>query len=449
MNLSARAEVKDPHILHLPVLYTQTKTGASQMYKVWVQDDQVHKTFGQVGGKLRLLLPRTCAPKNVGRANETTAHEQAVLEAERNWVKKLDKGYNVADTDVEGKKIYAAVMAAKAAQGGTNHGVRPGSSRGNPKKATAHVADTDVLRPMHAEKFENTPKCLKYFDFKKGVYAQPKFDGIRCVAKLLSSGEVSLSSRTGKQFPHFKALRGELATMLAAHPGVVLDGEIYTPFLIDVDKGRMVDKKDVFSIISGAASHSRKEPSVFESQMEYHVFDALDKSGKLDQAARFALVDGVFRGHKPKLVKNAPRRLIHSLDEMFTFHADATREDYEGTIIRAHDLRYTLKHRELKLRKHKDFSTDEFRIVGACQEGGANKGAVVWRCKVHDKFGNTVFDVPSVGTLATRRQYYVDHARHIGSLLTIRYQELGSNGIPRFLKAVGIRTEFEERATMF
>ncbi len=76
----------------LPTLYKTTKTGKIQQYDVQTTGDQITVTQGQVEG-LKQSYPTTCTPKNVGKSNETTPAEQADLEAQSKWEKKIKSGY--------------------------------------------------------------------------------------------------------------------------------------------------------------------------------------------------------------------------------------------------------------------------------------------------------------------------------------------------------------------
>lgn len=460
-------EVKDPEVFLLPPVFATAKTGKRQVWKVWARDGNVYRAFGAVGGKIRTLAPLACTPKNVGAANETSAAEQARLHARREWVKKLDKHYAPAPDDAEGQRLYASARRAKHAQNGMNRAVGDslGGDANDETKDTANDAtngtandatndatkDTandatndatnDEFLPMHATVFEAVPKCLKHLDFERGVYAQPKFDGVRCVARRSGTGAVLLTSRTGKRFPHFAAIRAALVPLLKLDQ-VALDGEIYSHTLFDPDTGVELEKADVFNEIAGAATHARKTPSRFEPQLEYHVFDIAKPAGSLDQDARFAMLDRVLA----HCAANGPivpvkRELLYTPDAVATFHAQVVAEGFEGAILRDRRLRYVPKHRSLQLRKYKAFQTSEFSIVDASEGCGADKGCVIWRCKVDGS--DATFDCRPACSRAQRREMYARHADHLGALLTVKYQSLGANGVPRFPVGVGIRAEFE------
>jgi hypothetical protein len=78
----------------LPTLYKKTSTGADQMWSIGTYRNVIITQFGQVGGKIQETYDIVKIGKNIGRANETTAIEQAELEAQSQWEKKKkSKGY--------------------------------------------------------------------------------------------------------------------------------------------------------------------------------------------------------------------------------------------------------------------------------------------------------------------------------------------------------------------
>lgn len=114
-----------------PVLFHKARTGAIHSWRVWVNGDEIVTNWGQVGGQFQETTKKA-TPKNLGRSNATTAHEQAVLEAEAMHKFKLDRKYSL----------------------------------------TPEVAQEDVLLPMLAHPYEKYAKKISF-----PVDVQPKLDG--------------------------------------------------------------------------------------------------------------------------------------------------------------------------------------------------------------------------------------------------------------------------------
>lgn len=153
----------------LPILYKYTTTGKIQQWQIFTNGDHYWTEAGLRYGKLSRSIPTCCTSKNVGKANETTPEQQALLEAKAKWQKKLDKGYNEVLT--KEKKFF---------------------------------------EPMLAFEFDKYEKLL----FTVPTFIQPKLDGVRCYLD-----DKRLTTRSGKPIkscPHLEL------------PLFGLDGELYS-----------------------------------------------------------------------------------------------------------------------------------------------------------------------------------------------------------------------------
>jgi hypothetical protein len=120
------------------MLYKRTKTGAVQVWSVEVEENKFRTVEGQLNGKMTTSEWTTCVGKNIGKTNETSPEQQAILEAKAKEVKKLESGYVV---DIN----------------------------------TIDTAKAELISPMLAEKFEKN-----YVTGQEAMYySQPKLDGMR------------------------------------------------------------------------------------------------------------------------------------------------------------------------------------------------------------------------------------------------------------------------------
>ena len=87
----------------------------------------------------------------------------------------------------------------------------------------------------------------------------------------------------------------------------------------------------------------------------------------------------------------------------------------------------------------KFFEDDEFEIIGANKEIKNGIESVVWKCYTKNK--DSIFNCRPEGSLKHRQKLLTEKDKYIGSKLTVKYQELGDNGIPRFPIGKGIRIE--------
>ena len=421
----------DPTVTTWEPLYTRDPHNNLLVWKVWAQDNIVYRTYGRVGGKLRDPVGRTIS----GTAFEPSAEKQALLYAQRAWDKKVKSSYSPesggtnsvsgdeATNSVSGDEVTNSVRGDEVTGGGGGTG--PISS----------------LFPMHASTYEQTDLCLhKHLEITRGAYIQPKLDGVRCVATATRGGEVVLSSRTGKSFPWFQKIRKDLEPLLAKLPAsfLGLDGEIYCGSF--VQDGRELEGAERFAAISGSANIHRGSPSQYEDQLSLYVFDCIDADFAHTQTERFAVLDSVFHLQKSgSRVVRVPTYVVSSPNDAEHYHDRFVAEGFEGAVLRAKGLVYTPRRRSLKMRKYKRFDTDEFTIVGAKPGEGTESGAVVWICRQKKE---ATFDCRPASSIAERRALFAEWPRYVGCLLTVKYQGLSADNIPRFPVGLGIRHEF-------
>ena len=117
-------------------------------------------------------------------------------------------------------------------------------------------------------------------------------------------------------------------------------------------------------------------------------------------------------------------------------------EGYEGAMVRNKDGKYGLGKRSSDLQKVKSFLDGEYEIIGFEEGSGNDAGTVIWQCRTAPTsdypYGND-FMVRPRGTREQRREWYENGTQYIGRMLTVRYQELTDDGIPRFPVGVAIR----------
>lgn len=153
------------------------KLDSKQKLRIWTVstfNGELHQESGLINGKLAQAKPVISKPKNLGKSNETSSQEQAVLEAQSKVRKKLDEGY--FETQAEAEK-------------------------------------SDFKSPMLAKKYEEEEHKIDWTN----CYVQPKSDGMRC----FKEGQ-KMTSRKGKDI-------STLPHILTTFPGIsdIIDGELY------------------------------------------------------------------------------------------------------------------------------------------------------------------------------------------------------------------------------
>lgn len=365
---------------NFPTLYKKSKTGRISEWKLWVSSNVYYIEHGYVDGAKQKDTRLIKSGKNIGRANETTAEQQALSEAESKWLKQKDKGYVESLT------------------------------------ATEDI----VYLPMLAQKFEERKKYITW-----PCYAQPKLDGVRCFARVIN-GEVVLTSRNGKRFPHMEHLFDDIK-MFPNIENMILDGELYSD-------------KESFNTVVGLVKKEKltEEDNVTIKNINMRLYDCVFLNQlDADFVCRDKFLQNTFDNFTFKYLAKVCSVAVSSEREALDKHNDFVQAGFEGLILRNFKGAYELNKRSNNLQKFKHFEDDEFKIVGFEEGEGRAAGTVVWHCVNKD---GKPFKVRPRGSEKERAYWFQNGKKFIGETLTVRYQELSPDGIPRFPVGVALRT---------
>jgi len=374
-----------------PTLYGLAKEGQIKIWKITAlynhsDNFAILKTeHGWLTGAVQVTEKKIIG-KNVGKANGTTHYEQACNEAWSTWKKKKDQNYRENITDLNSLPIL----------------------------------------PMLALNYKDRKHNVKW-----PAYAQPKLDGVRCIAKKIDSNTIKYTSRKGKEYETLSHLTDYLLPLL--NVGESVDGEIYNPdltFQETVSRVKRVkaDRSDI--------SHN---------PVQYHIYDFVNEEelfrDRFDYlTTRFidVLTTNMMDSKKNPLVL-VDTELIKNEEELLEVHLNFMDDGYEGTMIRNAGGLYLPDYRSSDLLKYKDFLDVEYEIIGGKQGSGKDEGTVIFRCMT---YSGLEFDVRPRGTWDQRKKWYDNLNNIIGHMLTVRFQELTDDGIPRFPVGIAIR-DFE------
>lgn len=363
-------------LVRLPMLYRKSSSGKILTWEVYVQGASIITESGMEGGKIKESVEKLETGKNIGRANETSAHQQAVNEATSRWQKKKDKGY------VE--NLDDALNGVDLIEGG--------------------------YFPMLAKVFE--PGTILDEEIR---YVQPKLDGLRAIH---DNGR--FFSRSRKPFQDMPHIREELASLGLID--VPLDGEFYHH-----------DLKDNFEEIVSAIKRGKTEHPLLK-EIEYHVFDVnLPKAG-FETRHHFLMNRVPLAGVKVKLVET---KRIMMADEVEIWFEHYMRQGYEGLMIRSSHGHYLSdsSRRSDDLLKYKKFQDAEFKVVDIKEGRGRLKGHVgAFVCK----HGDETFEAKLEGRLDFLKQCFENHSLWRDKWMTVKFQSFTSKkGVPRF--PIGVR----------
>jgi DNA ligase-1 len=249
-------------------------------------------------------------------------------------------------------------------------------------------------------------------DIKFPCFVQPKLDGVRCIFK-----NGVLTSRQGKVFPNMDHIAQDLKDV-----DLVLDGELYSNTLNFQQFVGLVRKK----------KHNDAEKQLLR-QVKFHVYDCVNDKpfSERNEAINELFSKRLYAFSEPLLTEECK-----SKEDLKKFHDKYVADGKEGLIIRNKDGLYQLAARSKDLQKYKEFEDAEYKVTGFTDGEGSEKGLVIWICETS---AGKSFHVRPRGTHEARAEIFNEAKDYVGKSLTVRYQELTEEGIPRFPVGIAFR----------
>jgi len=376
-----------------PTLYGISSNGTPKVWKIWVVRYALESTIfiehGQLHGKKQLSPESIRNGKNIGKSNETSPFEQAVLEAESKWKKKHDNNY-------------------------TEH---------EPKADSEATKTSPKLLPMLAQKYKERKHKIVW-----PAFVQAKLNGVRCLVER-KNGKVTFWSRKSKVYKNL-SLFMEQEFLSFMRDGDILDGEIYNHGQVTFQQLMKLIKNE-------------KKPDIarLKELVQFHCYDHPTGSGGFKD--RFVN----WQHTAPKDLEYftlVPTYKAKDEAEMLKFHEGFTKQKYEGTMVRSGgNEEYKYQHRDKQLQKYKDFEDAEFEIIGAEQGTGKDEGQAILICVTPQGIGGRTgigdFGVRCEGENAIRREQWENRKDYVGKELTVRYQVLSDEFIPIFPVGIAVR----------
>jgi len=368
----------ESEIFSTQTVYKKTSTGKIQQWRAWVETTATGFLMKVESGQTDGKLTETAGQVIDEGKQKRSAQEQAIFEANSKLSKKRDEAY--FDT------IEAAQTQVK-------------------------------LLPMLAHSFTKRKHNINY-----PAIVQRKFDGVRCLARLNSDGTVTLMSRKGKEFAHLNHIKTDVAAN-NSNTNLVIDGELYSDSL-------------TFQELVGLVKRVTLKPGNDEQMLEVslRVYDCVELNNEADFTSRYETITEVTTGAEYlSLVENVR---VSTESEIHAAQARFVEEGYEGAMVRNLTGAYAIGKRSANLQKVKTFLDGEYPIIGFTDGTGGETGCVIWECQTPD--GQT-FRVRPRGTQEDRKVLFRNGGDYIGQQLTVRYQELTDDGVPRFPVGIAIR----------
>lgn len=259
------------------------------------------------------------------------------------------------------------------------------------------------IKPMLAISFNE--KKVKF-----PCIVQPKYDGVRCL--ITFDKGVQIFSRKGKPYniPHLKKWAEEHRELLP------LDGELY-------NHGELSFQE----IVSAVKKQSEITPLI-----RYVVYD---KPTEGTNKERWESLQRDFPKDKNSPAYLSGSVMCYTMEDIWNYHEQCVSQGYEGVIIRNLKGTYEKGFRSSNLIKLKVFNDAEFKIINVVEASGRDAGTAIFVCKCKGGW----FSVKPQGTRKLRKEYFDNQDKLIGKMVTVQYQGLSDEGIPRFPSAITIR----------
>jgi ATP-dependent DNA ligase len=374
---------------NLQILYKRANTGKIQQWQIFIDGNAYYTIAGQVGGKLTQTKPSFAEAKNVGKANETTANEQALVEATAKWQHKLDHGYS---------------------------------------KNQETVDSTGYEEPMLAHKFVDYADEVTYPN-----WVDDKLNGVRCKIK-----KNNPTSRKNKPFNTIPHIVKELQPFYDQYPNLYLDGELFNPNL--KNKQGRIDLGDMVKLISVAIKPKDVTPELLaksEKLVQYHVYDGFGFNGITEETSfieRRKALNKLLKGLKYVFVVKYTE--CKNRAEVDALLAQSKKEKREGIIIRWGDCAYEYK-RSKSLLKYKNWITEEFEIV-EIQEGDADWAGCAKRAVFklpnpvmgRDGKPQSTFAAGIEGDRKRAQEWFKNRKEIVGKLGSVTFGEYSKYGVP-------------------
>lgn len=261
------------------------------------------------------------------------------------------------------------------------------------KRITSNLS---IPAPMLAHEYSKHKEKIVF-----PCIVQPKIDGIRAI---LIPG-VGLYSRTRKQFNGFDNLLKSFAGKY------ILDGELWSPDLKFED------------LVSTVKNSKKSKENIF-----YYIYDIIDP-----EAGYGERYDRLLKIPLSRNMRICPTIMVNNEKEIDSYYETFMDENYEGLMVRNMCAKYE-NNRSFNLLKRKEFDEAEFTIVGFTNGDGLDADCVIWICEANGLTFNCRY-----GERELRKFHLKNGNIFVGKRLTVKYQGLTNNGIPRFPVGKAIR----------
>lgn len=348
-----------------------------------VSENKIKYVWGQINGIMQELNVEIDSGKNIGKKNETTKEQQAIVEAKAKINNKIKEGYLIISNTFTEK----------------------------------FKKQRECPQPMLAKEWKARERFINDGD---EFFYQPKLDGIRCIANVATG---KLYSRKGEEITTMQHIAKEIMSIGISSKIPLssdwLDGELY------------IHKKgfqSLMSIIRSNVNHHEEAETI-----EYHVYDYIDEANGFKD--RNLKLKNLFKNNDFAHIKFVEGKSI-LINEIELVHDKCVEEGYEGIMIRLANAPYETK-RSSSLLKYKKFIQEEYPIIGFSREKhNETLAALILQTNDGKQFEATpsMTDDEKLDIWQNQDKY-----RNNEFFATVKFQEYTDDKKPRFPVCIGLR----------
>lgn len=317
-----------------PTLYARTSTGAVQVWWVEQEGEKYHSISGQQNGVKTVAADTVAKGKSIGRANQTTAEDQATSEIQSKYDKQLkSNGYWEDIKNIDEEKFFQVMLA---------------KSYGNYKEK---------------------------LDWTKGIGVQIKYNGGRIVAS-----KDGLFSRKGERYISIPHIEETLKPFFLKFPDAILDGEGF-------NYGFRQKLNKIMELLRKTVHVTPQDLEDSKKLIRFYIYDGygfpatkggqnvLQTDGYLERKAAIdnAFFAPCFVERYKDVIHKVPTWVIKSEAELEDLYKKFLDDKQEGAILRILGEPYENKRSKFLL-KYKPVDDDEFKPISIQEGDGKNAG---------------------------------------------------------------------------
>jgi hypothetical protein len=411
-----------------PTPSNKTKTG---------QENDIVVEEGLLEGKKTETRTTISKGKNIGKMNESSSREQAKSQALSKIEKKKKQGYKSLEDLGMGKEIQVLSnqeYSIDYLKGILNHALpanrTDAEGYSKPMKAQPYYK----VKTVNGIKFKTNEPVIKF-----PCLGQPKLNGFRVICRWekvkLEQGTVFeqeiykpvFRSKEGLRYDILEHIESELTEQMfkwninGKEIELAFDGEMYI-------------HGEILSEISSAV----RKRNLKTTLLKFYIFDLAIEDLRQDE--RLRILEEISRISTQNNTVNLGWVIhteINSNEQAQMFTDMHIKAGHEGAIFRDKKATYQFGKRPQTMTKLKRSEDKEFPIIDVV--GGDNTPELgVFVCRAEN---GESFKVTPEGTQDSKREYLSNKSNYIGKMLTVRFFERTTNGLP--FHGIGVVRDYE------